>query len=102
MKEAKNDRVKRLQIVYIVVFLMFVGIILRLAQIQIQQGSIYANELADRSYKKITFRLCEETFMTVTDMSLPKVGLLISPSFVNKRSWRRKRTLSWWKSWGKY
>jgi penicillin-binding protein 2 len=52
MKEEKNDRVKRLQIVYIVVFLMFVFIILRLAQIQIQQGSDYANELADRSYKK--------------------------------------------------
>ncbi|MBY0086299.1 penicillin-binding protein 2 [Brevibacillus brevis] len=52
MKEEKNNRVKRLQIVYIVVFLMFVVIILRLAQIQIQQGSSYANELADRSYKK--------------------------------------------------
>ncbi|RAT97435.1 penicillin-binding protein 2 [Brevibacillus sp. Leaf182] len=52
MKEEKNDRLKRLQIVYIVVFLMFVVIILRLAQIQIQQGSDYANELADRSYKK--------------------------------------------------
>lgn len=52
MKEEKNQRVNRLQIIYVVVFIMFATIILRLAQIQIQQGSDYVNELANRSYKK--------------------------------------------------
>lgn len=48
----RKDRINRLQIVYFLVFILFAGIILRLAQLQIQQGAEYASELMTRSYKK--------------------------------------------------
>ncbi|MGG0935627.1 penicillin-binding transpeptidase domain-containing protein [Brevibacillus centrosporus] len=48
----RKKRINRLQIVYLMVFLLFATIILRLAQLQIQQGGKYTSELMARSLKK--------------------------------------------------
>lgn len=48
----RKKRINRLQFVYLMVFLLFASIILRLVQLQIQQGGKYTSELMARSLKK--------------------------------------------------
>ncbi|QQE76514.1 penicillin-binding protein [Brevibacillus composti] len=52
MDRDRKKRVARLQIIFVVVFLLFAAIILRLAQLQIKQGKEYAVDLVTRSTKK--------------------------------------------------
>ncbi|QRG66760.1 peptidoglycan D,D-transpeptidase FtsI family protein [Brevibacillus choshinensis] len=48
----RKKRINRLQVIYIMVFVLFAAIVLRLAQLQIQQGGQYASELMVRSFKR--------------------------------------------------